>query len=134
MPVRHAIPQAERLEKLTRIFSLIEAGASLRQAAEQVGCGANTALQWIDAEGLQEQYTRAREHRADTLAEEMIQIADVGSGDAQRDRLRLDARKWFASKLYPRKYGEKVAIGGDADAPAVKVERIERVIVDHAKN
>lgn len=127
-------PQAERLEKLTRIFSLIEAGASLRQAAEQVGCGANTALQWIDAEGLQEQYTRAREHRADTLAEEMIQIADVGSGDAQRDRLRLDARKWFASKLYPRKYGDKIdtTISGPDGGP-VLIKAIERVVIDPTK-
>ena len=36
-------------------------------------------------------------------------------------RLRMDARKWVASKLKPRKYGDKVALTGHDDGP-VKTE------------
>jgi hypothetical protein len=37
----------------------------------------------------------------------------------QRNRLRVETRKWFASKLHPRVYGEKVTAGhsGPDDAP-----------------
>jgi hypothetical protein len=27
--------------------------------------------------------------------------------------MRVDVRKWVASKMKPKKYGEKIAIGGD---------------------
>ena len=52
---------------------------------------------------------------------------------AQRSRLRLDARKWIASKLKPKKYGDKITHAGDEDNP-VQFEKIERVILDHPKN
>lgn len=68
-------------------------------------------------------YTRAREDQADTLADQIIDIADDGKGDVkldkegnektdaenvQRSRLRVEARKWVAAKLKPKKYGDKV--------------------------
>lgn len=129
-----ARPQRAKHE-IQDVLSLVAAGDSLRTAAEKCGMSVQSALRGIESAGLAEQYARAREERADVLAEQMIEIADVGSGDAQRDRLRLDARKWFASKLYPRKYGDKIdaTLTGEGGGP-VKLTVIERVIVDHAKN
>lgn len=49
---------------------------------------------------------QAREAQADFLADEMIEIAD-GTGSVQRDRLRIEARMWYAGKLRPKKYGTK---------------------------
>jgi len=72
------------------------------------------------------QYARAKEESADAMAEEMLDIADDGTNDwmerseqrgggyevngehIQRSRVRIDTRKWLASKLKPKKYGEKV--------------------------
>ncbi len=70
------------------------------------------------------QYAQAREDQADTLADEIIDIADDSSHDTitdpetgeeransewiNRSRLRVDARKWVAAKLKPRKYGDKL--------------------------
>jgi hypothetical protein len=34
-----------------------------------------------------------------------------------RNRLRVDARKWIAAKLKPRKYGDRQILAGDKDAP-----------------
>lgn len=84
-----------------------------------------------------EKYTRASEDRAHALAEEALEIADDSSGDwiktedgerlnsehVQRSRLRVDTRKWFASKLAPKKYGEKVQQehSGPDGAPLVPV-------------
>lgn len=73
-----------------------------------------------------ERYARAREFQADCEFEEINEIADNGSNDwmenndpdnpgyrvngehIQRSRLRVDARKWRASKLAPKKYGERL--------------------------
>src|SRR3546814_4173198 len=67
-----------------------------------------------------QQYARARDNQADTLADEILDIADDGSNDyvgedekyngdaVARSRLRVDARKWLAGKLAPKKYGEKI--------------------------
>jgi hypothetical protein len=73
-----------------------------------------------------EQYARAKEESADALAEEILDISDDGSNDwmvrhgkdgeeswvvngehVQRSRLRVDSRKWIASKLKPKKYGDR---------------------------
>jgi hypothetical protein len=56
-------------------------------------------------------YARAREERADLLAKEILEIADAPCKDAvevAHARNRLDTRKWLASKLAPRKYGDRV--------------------------
>jgi hypothetical protein len=70
-----------------------------------------------------ESYARAREDQADTLADQILEIADDGRNDTytddegkefvnhdviNRSRLRVDARKWVAAKLKPKKYGDKV--------------------------
>ena len=79
-----------------------------------------------------EQYARAREAQADKMAEDILQIADDGANDTYKDdkgnimtdhdvvarsRLRVDARKWLASKMAPKKYGDKVELSGNKDAP-----------------
>jgi hypothetical protein len=52
------------------------------------------------------QYEIAKDMQADILAEDILSIADNAQGEVQRDRLRIDARKWIASKLKPKKYGQ----------------------------
>jgi hypothetical protein len=63
-------------------------------------------------------YQQAVEDRADRLAEELIEIADTpmpegldGPGRSawvQQMRLRVDVRKWAASKLRPKTYGDRL--------------------------
>lgn len=92
---------------------------------------ASTICRWLgDNKAFREQYARAREAQADTLADEILDIADDATNDwmerknaddqpigwqlngehVQRSRLRIDSRKWFASKLAPKKYGDKLDI------------------------
>lgn len=80
-----------------------------------------------------DQYTRAKEESADAMTDEMLDIADDGANDwmedngtvsyngdhVQRARLRIDTRKWIASKLKPKKYGDKVTHEGSEDTPIV---------------
>lgn len=74
-----------------------------------------------------EKYIKAKEDQAETLADEIIEISDNGTNDwmanndpdnpgykqngeaVNRSRLRVDARKWVASKLKPKRYGEKIS-------------------------
>jgi hypothetical protein len=103
-----------------------------------------TVFRWLAKhDAFCDQYARAREAQADTLADEILDISDDGRNDTYesdsgtltnhdviaRSRLRVDARKWLASKMAPKKYGDKLAVGGADDLPPVMVERIERVIV-----
>jgi hypothetical protein len=71
-----------------------------------------TVLRWVgEHDEFQKQYARAREIQAETHADDIVTIADGGGEDdsvrTARDRLRVDARKWVASKLLPKKYGDK---------------------------
>ena len=71
-------------------------------------------------ESLKALYRQAVEDRADRLAEELIELADTAipegldgptmSAWVQRLRVQVDVRKWCASKLAPRTYGEKLDV------------------------
>jgi hypothetical protein len=53
--------------------------------------------------------------RADRLASEILEIADDPSDDANSRRVRVDARKWVAAKLMPRKYGDRMEQAGTVE-------------------
>lgn len=114
------------------ICKLLADGKSLRKICEQEGLPeASTVCQWLrDDAAFAQQYARAREAQADTLADEIIDIVD-SEADSARARVRMDARKWYASKLAPKKYGDKLQTElTGADGGPVQVTRVERVIVD----
>jgi transposase-like protein len=85
---------------------------------------AKSFYDWLkESEDLSNKYARAREMQADYLADQIIEIADESENDTMtndlgqemtnheviaRSRLRVDARKWKASKLYPKKYADRV--------------------------
>jgi hypothetical protein len=108
------------------ICSRMSEGRSLRSVCRDEDMpGLTTVVRWFkepDKEDFRAQYAIARESLADALAEETLEIADDSTGDVNRDRLRVDTRKWFASKVGAKKYGDKLALGGDPDAAPMKVE------------
>ena len=70
----------------------------------------STVLRWLDKEDakeLRDQYARAREAQADAIFDECLHIADEGSDDVQKAKLRIDTRKWMAGKLRPKKYADR---------------------------
>lgn len=93
----------------------------------------STIMRWLgeeDKKSFQDKYVRARELQADFLADEIIEIADkqrlttvtnnttafggqvsiTKSDNYNRSKLQMDARKWKASKLAPKKYGDKLDV------------------------
>jgi hypothetical protein len=106
-------------------------GESLRKICESEDMPSKTSVfRWLADEknkAFRDQYALARELQADSLFDEMLDIADESVGDSyedsngnerinhevvQRSKLRIDTRKWLAGKLRPKVYGDK------ADAPA----------------
>lgn len=90
-----------------------------------------TVIRWLASPtraDFREMYYYARRVYAELLMDEVIEIADDQSKDwiptynkkgeqngwkpdneaIQRSRVRIDTRKWLASKMIPRIYGEKV--------------------------
>ncbi len=91
-----------------RICELIASGQSLRTICKDGKLPSRaTVCQWLaDNEDFQRAMRFARDIQADTLADEMLEIADTDP-DPQRARLRIDARMWYAAKLRPKKYGNR---------------------------
>lgn len=57
------------------------------------------------------QYARAKLIQADILAEDCLDIASCSTPETYTvDRLQIDTRKWLASKLLPKQYGDKVLL------------------------
>lgn len=143
-----------------RICGEIVQGHSLRTIckSEEMPCVA-TIFNWFRSQPkFLEQYEKSKEEQADALAEEMLDIADDGTNDwmervddegaivgyringehVQRSRLRLDTRKWIASKLKPKKYGDRIQTdiqpldrnGDKADQPKLEINMLSHIPAD----
>ena len=105
------------------VCSELALGKSLRSIldADDKLPSASTFLDWIGADSfLAEQYAHARQMAYELLADEIVAIADenyttdehgvrerLSSEAIQRNRLRVDTRKWMLSKMLPKIYGDK---------------------------
>lgn len=110
-----------------RICQQLAEGKSLRSICKEEGMPSQSMVyRWLEKnEGFREQYSLARTWQADTLADEILEIADESANDTYvdddgnvkinaevvaRSRVRIEARKWIASKLAPKKYGDRQMI------------------------
>lgn len=112
------------------ICLLLSGGESLRSVCSDEGMPCKqTVLRWIiQRPEFRDQYVRAKTEGAEAIAEELFDIADDGTNDwmermdkegnaigwqlngehVQRSKLRIDTRKWYLSKIMPKKYGDKI--------------------------
>ena len=91
------------------ICTEISLGRSLRSICKDEGMPTvKTVINWKrhHPEFLQ-QYDSACIERSDMLVEDMLHIADESDPNhAAKTRIQVDTRKWAASKMKPKKYGE----------------------------
>ncbi len=107
---------------------------------------ASTVFKWLNEQPMfSKQYARAKDVQVDAIVEECLEIADDGTNDwmerrsesekgaginngwvlngehVQRSKLRCDQRKWWAARLAPKKYGDKVTqeISGPDGGPII---------------
>ena len=119
----------------------------LRQICEQNSMPSlATVIRWLADPRLtdfREMYYYARRVAAELYVDEIFEIADDGSNDwkarynkdgdlidyvpdneaIQRSRVRIDTRKWYASKMVPRIYGDKVDVQLDATGDLAELLR-----------
>ncbi len=88
-----------------------------------------TFCRWLrEDDATWRQYARAKAIMAELMASEILEIADDTQADSyvddngnikidheniNRSRLRVDTRKWLASKLMPKLYGDGLMAGED---------------------
>lgn len=121
------------------ICERIADGESLRTiCSEDTMPNKATVFRWLSKHAeFSDQYARARDEQAETLFDEILDIADDSRNDwlkahgdedgnqgwrengeaIRRSQIRIDARKWMAGKLKPKKYSEKHILAGDPEAP-----------------
>lgn len=111
------------------ICARLAVGESLRSICKHDGMPSMpTIFEWLRLDpAFAQNYTRAREHQAESYADEIASIADSAQGldsaGVNAARLRVDARKWCASKLLPKRYGDRIDVqhqGGISVAAASK--------------
>ena len=143
-PKKMGRPSSFSQQIADHICTELSKGKSLRSILKEDGMPAyQTVYVWLASNPqFQDQYTRAREDQADTLADEIIAIADevpevvpvidkrtgeliehkLDNAFLQWQKNRIDARKWTAMKLKPKKYGDRVALTGAGDGSPIQVE------------
>jgi hypothetical protein len=123
-------------ELAEEICRRLREGESLRSICRTEGYPRESAvIEWAkeNRDGFSEQYAQARDVGLDRMAEETLEIADDGSNDwmarndpenagyiangehVARSRLRVDTRKWYLSKLAPKRYGDRLAVDASVE-------------------
>ena len=116
-------------EMTTIICARLAEGEPLSRMCKEDGMPSIMSVyRWLDAHPeFREKYARARADQADTLADEIVEIADERTSPEMinQQRLRVDARKWVASKLKPKKYGDSLAVGGHDELAPLKITAVD---------
>lgn len=90
------------------VIQLILTGDTLRSALKQVGLTPSAFAYRLQSDREAAiAYGRAQELRADFLVDEALHIADHEE-DAAKARNQIDIRKWTASRLHQKKWGDRI--------------------------
>ncbi|MBU0593350.1 MAG: terminase small subunit protein [Gammaproteobacteria bacterium] len=115
-------PSSYNQEIAAEICERLSAGESLRAICRDAHMPERpTVSNWLLAHpSFFSQYTHARDIGLDVLADQVIEIADerpgtldngaTDGGDVANRRLRFDARRWYLSKLAPKRYGDRTSM------------------------
>lgn len=107
---KHGRPTKFTQELADMICERIANGETLRAICRDLGFSHSTVIEWtMNNKSFSDQYAQARLKQADAYADMILDEA-FNSHDAQIGRLRVDALKWVASKLAPKRYGDKVEV------------------------
>jgi hypothetical protein len=101
------------------ICAEIAGGISLKKICEKKTMPSRqTVYTWFRLhEEFLDNYTRAKDDSADALADDIIEISQgvlKKKYDPQAARVAIDGMKWSASKLKPKKYGDKLDLTGES--------------------
>lgn len=106
---------------LAEAIRMIAVGSSLPKAAEKLGVSKQGLWDALNEPSFIGPYTRAMVERGNWYAERAIEVAEepIAPGDSAAvndKRLRVDTYKWFASRLNPKRWGDRLEVSGLGDA------------------
>lgn len=126
-------PSSYTAEIADELCERIAAGESVRGiCADEWMPNDRTVRRWLSTnEDFARKCARAWELQADTLVDGMAALdADVLADVVSPDKARVvfSNRQWRAAKLAPKRYGDKLALGGANDLPPMQtITRLELV-------
>lgn len=144
-------------ELATLICKRIAQGESVRKIEKDDNMPSGvTIYSWLLDEDKQEflkQYESSRAIQAENMFEEINEIADDGRNDymerensdgnsyevvnsehIQRSRLRVDTRKWYLSKVLPKKFGEKLDLTTKDKEIPFPIISLDAILSNHSNN
>lgn len=144
-------PSSYTNEIFYEILSKLADGISLKRICSEEGMpGKSSFYRWLDGDndlseeenrGLRDKYARAKEDSADALADDIQDIANdvlTGKVDPNAGRVAGDLKKWSASKLKPKKYGDKIDMttGGESfnDGSSLSNDELRAIISESLKH
>ena len=112
-------------DKFELLCQMIEIeGISAVKGIKRLGLSTDMFYKWLnDDENNAKKYARAAEIRSEMIFEEMLDIADKQDKDVyidaegkertdhnviHRNKLQIDTRKWYLSKMMPKRYGDRL--------------------------
>jgi hypothetical protein len=112
------------------VLARLAEGQTLRQALKGEVMPTRAAWHdWVEADAeLRRRFELARELGAEAELDELQEIADgahqepgaTAAEQVQRSKLRVDTKKWRLACMFPRKFGDSVAVkhsGADGEGP-----------------
>lgn len=110
-PSGYKVYVAKSDEIADQILERVAEGRSIVKTLAEPGMPTYTAwMRWLQNDpDLVERYARAKDDSADAHADKITNVAEkVESGelDPQAGRVVIDAMKWTAAKLKPKRYGD----------------------------
>jgi hypothetical protein len=128
------MPSTFTTDMADQICMKLVSGMSLRKICDLDGMPSTfTVLKWLEKyPEFATQYAHARELQADAYFDEIRDTIDqdpgmvevttqfsshshVDSGEVQHRKLKVDALKWMAAKLRPKKYGESTTLQAEVN-------------------
>ena len=117
-------------ELATKICERIAGGESLKKVCEDKSMPVRSTVHlWLldkDKKEFSDKYELACNIRAENMFDDLNNIADLSDDQEShnRSRLRVDTRKWYLSKVMPKKFGEKLDLtskGGKLPTPIMTI-------------
>ena len=98
-------------QQASDIWDAINSGLSIRNAAAELGYTYAALSDWLNHPERVELLKRARARAASVLVDQSLEIADNGADtsapDPARDKLRVQARQWAASRMDRASWGQQ---------------------------
>lgn len=116
------------------ILDKLSQGETVLGVARALGISHTAFYDWVDrgGEARAAALARARTRGGQSLAEQTLEIADSASPqEAQVAKLRVDTRRWLASKMAPDEYGDKQQPLVNIDLGSMALDALRKRSITH---